>query len=344
MEIGNQIKTLRLRRGITQEAMAQHFGVTPQAVSKWERGVATPDIALLPDISAYFGVTIDELFALSDDTRMQRIYNMLGDERYLNPADVESTRQFLLTKGQKEPNNGVVYEYLADMENHLAREHQEKAEEYAKEALKRDPNLRNAHGELNMAMRGCGHDWNGTNHYLQIDYYESFIIENPDCWRAYMWLMDQLIDDYRLDEANSYCDKFEAINSTYRVPLYRGMIAWQRGCREEAFRIWKQMELDFPEEWCVWHHVGDYLVRSGQHDAGMAYYRKALEVQAVPPLLDPLQAMAQLCEIRRDIPGAIAAKKEEADRIRHQWHITSGEELDIVLRDIARLEKKLSQK
>ena len=40
MEIGNQIKQLRRRRGITQEAMAQELGVTAQAVSKWERGVS----------------------------------------------------------------------------------------------------------------------------------------------------------------------------------------------------------------------------------------------------------------------------------------------------------------
>ena len=85
MEIGNKIKELRLRRGITQEVMAQHFGVTSQAVSKWERGVATPDISMLPAISAYFGVTIDELFSLSDDTRMERIQNMIWDVRYLIP-------------------------------------------------------------------------------------------------------------------------------------------------------------------------------------------------------------------------------------------------------------------
>ena len=63
MEIGDQIKSLRIRKGVTQEEMARHFGITSQAVSKWERGAATPDIGLLPDISAYFGVTIDELFA-----------------------------------------------------------------------------------------------------------------------------------------------------------------------------------------------------------------------------------------------------------------------------------------
>lgn len=340
MEIGNQIKSLRKRRGVTQEALAQHLSVTPQAVSKWERGVATPDIGMLPDISAYFGVTIDELFALSDDTRMERIRNMLWDDRYFDPAEVEATRAFLLAKGKREPENGTVYEYLAEMENHLAYEHQEKAEAYAKEALRRDPDLRNAHSELNLAMRGFGPDWNGTNHYLQIDYYINFIQAHPDNWRAYMWLMDQLIDDYRLDEAEIYCDRFANINQTYRVPLYRGIISWQRGERESAFAVWKQMERDFPDEWCVWHNIGDYLVRSGRYDEGLSYYRKALDIQKEPPLLDPLQAIAQLCEIRGDIPGAIAARREEADRIANQWHI-SGEELDAVNRDIQRLEKKL---
>ena len=117
MEIGNQIRQLRLRRGITQEAMALALGVTPQAVSKWERDITTPDIALLPAISAYFGVTIDELFALSDETRMERIQNMLWDVRYLDAKDVDSARKFLLEKARKEANNGRPHELLADMEN-----------------------------------------------------------------------------------------------------------------------------------------------------------------------------------------------------------------------------------
>ena len=342
MEIGNQIKQLRQRRGITQEALAQHLGVTAQAVSKWERGAATPDIGMLPDISAYFGVTIDELFALSDDTRMERIQNMLWDDRYYDPAEVESTREFLLNKGKKEPENGKVYEYLAEMENHLAQEHQEKAADYAKEALRRSPDLRGAHGQLNEAMGGFIPDWNARNHYLQINFYEEHIRKNPRDWRAYMWLMDQLIDDYRLEEAEQYCDRFAQIDQSYRIPLYRGMIVWQRGEREKAFAIWAQMEAEFPQEWCVYHNIGDYLARCSRYDEAMVYYRKALDVQKEPPMLDPLQAMAQLCEIRGDIPSALAARREEADRIENQWHV-SGEELDMVLRDIARLEKKLNQ-
>ena len=36
MEIGNQIKALRIRKGVTQKQMAQHFGITEQAIIKWE--------------------------------------------------------------------------------------------------------------------------------------------------------------------------------------------------------------------------------------------------------------------------------------------------------------------
>ncbi len=63
MKIGKNIRLLRQRKGLTQEQVAQQLGVTYQAVSKWENDTNTPDIALLPEIAALFGVTIDALFA-----------------------------------------------------------------------------------------------------------------------------------------------------------------------------------------------------------------------------------------------------------------------------------------
>ena len=342
MEIGNQIKALRLRRGITQEALAQHLGVTAQAVSKWERGAATPDIGMLPDISAYFGVTIDELFALSDETRMDRIQNMLWDIRFIPQADVDSAREFLLEKARREPENGRPHELLADMESHLAREHMEKAEEYAKEALRRDPGLRDAHSELNMAMGGYNPDWNGCNHYLQIAYYQEFVQKHPDNWRGCLWLMDQLIDDYRLEEAEHYCDLFAKINQTYRVPLYRGMIAWQRGERDAAFAIWADMERVFPDEWCVYHNIADYLIRAGRGEEAESYYRRAIDVQKVPRFVDPIEALAQYYEIRGDYGAAIQTLQEELRIFETEWNFTTGETADIVRRHIARLEKKLN--
>lgn len=62
MKIGENIRALRLQKGLTQEQVAQQLGVTYQAVSKWENDTNTPDIGLLPEIAALFGVTIDALF------------------------------------------------------------------------------------------------------------------------------------------------------------------------------------------------------------------------------------------------------------------------------------------
>ena len=72
MEFGTKIKTLRNKRGITQEALAKAMGVTPQTVSKWENDVTMPDVALLPELSVFFGVTIDELFSLNAEKQMER--------------------------------------------------------------------------------------------------------------------------------------------------------------------------------------------------------------------------------------------------------------------------------
>lgn len=343
MEIGNQIKQLRLRRGITQEEIAQHFGVTSQAVSKWERGAASPDISMLPAISAYFGVTIDALFALSDDTQMERIENMIWDEHYLKEADVSAAREFLLDKARREPHNGKPHSLLAQMEVHLAREHHDMASQYAKESLLRDPEQWEPLMALIHSMLGKEHDWNYCNHYLLIDYYKTFLEANPSNWHAYLPLLDQLIDDFRLDEANECLARFASIHSSYRIPLYEGMIAWQGGDRENAFRIWTQMEKDYPEQWCVWHNVGDYLVRSGQADRAIAYYRKALEVQKQPPLLDPLEAIAQLEEIRGHFHAALEAKLEQLEWMEKGYQLTTGEEVESVRREIARLKARIEK-
>lgn len=344
MEIGNQIRQLRLRRGITQETMAEHFGITAQAVSKWERGAATPDISMLPDISAYFGVTIDELFALSDDTRMERIQNMIWDVRYFDPADVESSRQFLLEKARREPDNSKAYELLADMENHLALEHREFAARYAKEALERDPENRSAHAALVEAMGGRMYCWYDSSYHDLIVFYKDFVEKHPNVRSAYMWLMDHLLYADRVEEAAAYCEVFPNVDDTFRVPMYQGLICWYRGDREGAFAHWDRMVEDFPDDWRVYLTMGDQLARCGRYEEAKAYYRRALETQQTPRFCDPFDSIAQVCELQGDIPGAIAAFQEELELQKTEWNVTTGETSDSIRRNIARLEKLVSAK
>ena len=62
-ELGKRIAQYRKARGLTQEAMAQALGVSPQAVSKWEVGASCPDILLLPQLSNLLGVSVDTLLS-----------------------------------------------------------------------------------------------------------------------------------------------------------------------------------------------------------------------------------------------------------------------------------------
>jgi len=71
ISIAEKIKALRRGRDMTQDELASVLGVTSQSVSKWETGVAYPDIETIPIIANYFEVSVDELFgmdALRDET------------------------------------------------------------------------------------------------------------------------------------------------------------------------------------------------------------------------------------------------------------------------------------
>jgi len=59
--IGGKIKELRNKKGMTQETLAEALGVTAQAVSKWEKGINSPDISVLRDIANILGISVDML-------------------------------------------------------------------------------------------------------------------------------------------------------------------------------------------------------------------------------------------------------------------------------------------
>lgn len=62
LHIGNTIRELRKKKGITQETLAATLSVSPQAVSKWESNLTYPDMAMIPAIARYFGISLDVLF------------------------------------------------------------------------------------------------------------------------------------------------------------------------------------------------------------------------------------------------------------------------------------------
>ena len=81
--IGERIRILRKRRGLTQSALASSVGVTDKAVSKWERGLSSPDISLLAGVSWALGVSVDELLGEASLDNAERGDNFISLEKYL---------------------------------------------------------------------------------------------------------------------------------------------------------------------------------------------------------------------------------------------------------------------
>ncbi len=60
-KIGKLIAKLRNEKGMTQQELGDKVGVGFRAVSKWERGLTLPDIAIINELSSILGITSDEL-------------------------------------------------------------------------------------------------------------------------------------------------------------------------------------------------------------------------------------------------------------------------------------------
>ena len=61
LSLSENISRLRRERTMTQEQLAEALGVTFAAVSKWERGAATPELRLIAEMADLFEVSIDAL-------------------------------------------------------------------------------------------------------------------------------------------------------------------------------------------------------------------------------------------------------------------------------------------
>ena len=77
IKIGEKIRLLRKKNDVTQDKLAYHLGVTPQAVSRWESGICYPDMNYLPAIADYFSVTMDELLCYSGAQKAAKVREYL---------------------------------------------------------------------------------------------------------------------------------------------------------------------------------------------------------------------------------------------------------------------------
>ena len=338
MEMGKEIRRLREDRGITQEALAEALNVTAQSVSKWERGTSMPDVQMLPQIAVYFGVTIDQLFAMAPEQQMERIENRIYSQGLLEPAELRQLEQQLAVFSEQPKLAGQANVLLTKLYNHQAEQYRQLAVKTGKEAVEKTGGDADAISELANAWGSCIQDWNVRNHHALIAWFSEYCRREPGNRAALMWLMDNLIDDRRLAEARQWLEKLSCMDDTFRVPMYRYLIAQAAGEREEAAARLEELESMEGQEWCWAATLGDIYTLRQEYDKAIDWYKKGQELQPSPKYTDSAVSIAHIYEILGDAPKAIEAYREQLRLLREEWGIVRGEELEEVERAIRSLQ------
>ena len=123
LKLGEKIRELRRRDGVTQEVLADKLGVTPQAVSRWEMNSSYPDTEIIPPIANFFGITIDELFGYDGereakiDELLSRV-DALGIPYRSDDDSIDECLQMLRVGLAEFPANERIMKKLADILNH----------------------------------------------------------------------------------------------------------------------------------------------------------------------------------------------------------------------------------
>lgn len=133
INIGKNIKQLRISKDITQEQLSEAMNVSCAAVSKWERGETFPDITLLQPLAYYFDVTLDELMGYNKEKVQAKIDEIIRLYREYWDKDYNKARDIIVKAYHDHPNDYWIMHYymwniggdMADNDPNILLEHKE---------------------------------------------------------------------------------------------------------------------------------------------------------------------------------------------------------------------------
>ena len=330
MELGKKIRQLRFKAGLTQEQLAEKLGIAAQSVSKWETAAAMPDITALPLLAEIFGVSIDDLFDLSNEQRLNRIESRMDMEEEL-PQDVfMEYEEFLKTRLNDEKDKKRATELIALLYWHRMESYSNKARRFAEEAVKAAPNEKGCQWILQKAAGHAAWDWNISNHSGAVEFYRKLVNENPESRLCLYYLLDNLIADRRADEAEEYLKKLCALKDTRPVinEVYRAHIALARFDEKTADAIMEKLVADNPNDCNALFEAAQYRASKCEYARAVEYYERAFEhEERHPRFTDELYGIADIYKITGDYKKAAETYDRILALLRDEWGFTEEYEI-----------------
>ncbi len=295
------LRRLRLAKGMTQEQTADQLGVSAQSVSRWENGTTAPDVLMLSDIAALYGVLVDDLFHPSPSGYANQAQRLLAvfekSRRHEDFSAAAHEYELLLKSGAATADDwrsaGVMHEYMLAICKREALHHYDRAMEMARDTdremyyrTKRQRNLlRIRIGEADAVV--------GEQRLS--------VAAEPDNAEEWIGLAAACCTAKRFEEGLRCCE--EAIE---RFPL-DGCLHANAGdcCRalsryEEAFRYWEQAAALDSRYLDALFSMGFCHEELGQYDQACAVWTRIAE-----------KLLARGLEIEAKWPAEMAEKCRE---------------------------------
>ena len=117
LNIGMNIKRLRLAKGLTQEQLAELLTISTAAVSKWEAKNTYPDITMLFPLAEIFGVTVDELLGYDEAKAKADVDKILAEyQRLYVDGRFSESRNLIVNARKKYPHDyRIMNKYMWDI-------------------------------------------------------------------------------------------------------------------------------------------------------------------------------------------------------------------------------------
>jgi len=341
MHMGNIIKKLRQERGITQEELAEQMHVSPQSVSKWETNTTTPDIALLPKLAVYFGVTIDSLFSLTRDAYLTRITAMLRDEHTIAQGDFIWAEGYLTGLLEEDPGNSEARKRLIELYMHRVNRDTLAWGRICEEGILRDP----------MDVDLVKYLVQGREKRQERDRLIAFLTPLAEADRENYVVREELIEACIRNREFAKAEKL--MQNTRPRPaytLFRGDILLLQGDENAAVQTWLTLteSLQGQEKkdgglaaW-TYYQAAERLEKTGRYEDALMLYEASHRAAAGPKKpVDSLYARAFLYEKLSRLPEAVRMWEEIICALTGEYGITAGETIDWPKRELERLRKVL---
>lgn len=334
MNIGNEIKRLRTRKMLSQAELAEVLHVTAQSVSKWENDTSYPDISQLPAIASFFGITIDELFVYPTKLEYERIEKAIENGNTLSNEQFVHCEGFLLDEIRRDPENHKAVSMLGDLYHFHACRLNEKAIHYAMEALNLKPDNKFDLNTLNNASNGCINDWNVACNAKLIDRLLQLIQQKSENNRTKLYLLDNLIADGRVEEAEQILNENPDIKL---APIYHLWIKERVNGFGAVESEYVNLLQNDAVTWEILMEAANRLAFNQKYDGAIGAYEKAFEKCPKPRFTDMLASIAWLNRLKGDKQAAIHAYKRELQLLKDEWNITKGEQVETIKDHIIQL-------